>query len=111
MVTALALVIGLRAQVEAQVEHATPPPPPAITVEGAPSSDLPLADYQAFDRFAMDHPEIISDLAHDSRLLENTAYLAKHPSLRDFLATHVELRDNLISDPGDFIEPRGRRPL
>lgn len=106
MVMVLTWGTGLRAQ----VQDSAPSPPP-ITAEGAPSSDLPLADYQAFDQFAIAHPEIVSDLAHDPHLLENADYLAKHPQLRDFLSTHEELRGNLISDPGNFIEPYGRRPL
>jgi hypothetical protein len=85
---------------------------PAVTPPGAPASDLPLADYQAFDQFAIAHPEIIRDLGHHPQLIEDRDYLAKHPELRDFLGTHTELRSALIKDPGDFIEPHsGRSPL
>jgi hypothetical protein len=85
-------------------------PPAGATSAGVPSSDLPLADYRAFDRFAAAHPEIVSDLGHDPQLLEDSEYLAKHPELRNFLASHSELRDALISHPGDFIEPHGNHP-
>jgi hypothetical protein len=105
---AVLMAVALATGVGAQVQDSPPPP---LTAHGAPASDLPLADYRAFDQFAIAHPEIISDLGRDPRLLEDDAYLAKHPQLRDFLATHAELRDALISDPGNFIEPHGRRPL
>jgi hypothetical protein len=104
MAGTLATAVGAQAQESA--------PPPTITSQGAPSSDLPVADYQAFDQFAIAHPEIISNLSHHPRLIEDHGYLARHPELRDFLATHAELRGALIEDPGNFIEPHtGRRPL
>lgn len=76
----------------------------------APVSDLPLADLQAFDNFAIAHPEIITDLGRNSRLIQDEDYLKQHPQLRDFLATHAQLRDELIDDPGNFIEPHTKRP-
>jgi hypothetical protein len=85
-------------------------PPPSETSPGAPDSDLPLADFQAFDKFAVAHPKIVSDLSHNPQLVEDQAYLAKHPELRNFLVTHAELRGALIEDPGDFIAPRSGRP-
>lgn len=76
---------------------------PEITAEGAPVGDLPLADYQAFDAFAATHPDIVSELNHHPRLLENDDYLARHAELRNFLASHSELRAALIEDPGNFL--------
>lgn len=77
---------------------------------GAAAGSLPLADYRAFDSFAIAHPEIVSDLGRDSRLIQNEEYLQQHPQLRDFLSTHAELRSALINDPGDFIELRSKQP-
>jgi hypothetical protein len=83
---------------------------PEITAEGAPVGDLPLADYQAFDAFAATHPDIVSELNHHPRLLENDDYLAKHAELRNFLASHSELRAAMIEDPGNFLASQsGRR--
>jgi hypothetical protein len=100
---ALAAALGARAQDSA--------PPPSETSLAAPANDLPLADFRAFDKFAVAHPEVISDLSHNPRLIEDQHYLAKHLELRDFLGAHAELRAALIDNPGDFIEPRtGGRP-
>jgi hypothetical protein len=82
---------------------------PAVSAEGAPVGDLPLADYHAFDGFAVAHPEIVSDLSHNPKLVEDDGYLSKHPELRDFMTSHVELRSAFIEDPGDFLEPNSRR--
>jgi hypothetical protein len=86
-------------------------PTPALTVatEGALTGDLPLADYQAFDTFAVAHPEIVSELSHNPKLIENDHYLSKHTELQGFLASHAELRSALIEDPGDFLAPNSRR--
>ena len=86
-----------------------PVPAPTITSSGAPSNDLPLADYQAFEKFATAHPEIINDLSRDPDLVEDRDYLAGHPDLSGFLATHAELKDSLIANPGNFIVPQARR--
>ncbi len=83
--------------------------PPATTAADAATGDLPLADYQAFDGFAVAHPEIVSDLSHNPKLVQNDGYLSKHPELRDFMSSHVELRDAFIEDPGDFLAPKSRR--
>lgn len=83
---------------------------PEIDAQGAPVGDLPLADYQAFDAFAATHPEIVSDLNHQPRLIEDDEYLTKHAELRDFLASHSELRAAMIEDPGNFLASQsGRR--
>jgi hypothetical protein len=79
---------------------------PAIATQGAPVSDLPLADYQAFDAFAAAHPEIVSELNHHPQLIEDDDYLAKHSELRDFLSSHTELRAAMIQDPGNFLAPQ-----
>lgn len=82
---------------------------PEVSTAGAPVGDLPLADYHAFDGFAVAHPEIVSDLSHNPQLVEDDNYLSKHPELRDFMTSHVELRSAFIQDPGDFLAPNSRR--
>jgi hypothetical protein len=107
MVIAIAAVaLAAAPLVQAQIST----PPPSETSPGAPDSDLPLADFHAFDKFAVAHPKIVTDLSHNPQLVEDQAYLAKHPELRNFLVTHAELRGALIEDPGDFIAPRSGRP-
>jgi hypothetical protein len=110
-VASLVIAITAGAMAAAPLARAQGAPlPPSVASPGAPASDLPLADFQAFDKFAAAHPEIISDLSHNPQLIEDPDYLAKHPELHDFLVTHAELRGALIDDPGDFIEPRSGRP-
>ena len=103
---AAALMLAAMVMVEtALAQHSSA----AITGEGAPAADLPLADYQAFDSFAVAHPEIVSELSHNPDLVEDNGYLTKHPELQDFMASHTELRSAFIQDPGDFLAPHSRR--
>lgn len=102
---AVAIMVGaLLVAIPAVAQESTSSP--AITAEGAPIGDLPLADYQAFDAFAAAHPEIVSELNHHPHLIEDDDYLAKHSGLRDFLASHTELRAAMIEDPGNFLAPQ-----
>src|SRR5689334_24305180 len=59
-----------------------------ISSEGAPTSDLPMADLQAFDQFRADHPEIAHALSHNPKLISSKSFQAKNPALRDFLSAH-----------------------
>jgi hypothetical protein len=101
------VVAALLTAIPAQTQESKKTPDTSNKV--APTSDLPLADYQAFDTFAVAHPEVVSELSHRPELLKSDAYLTKHPELRDFLDSHAELRASLIEDPGDFLAPNTRR--
>ena len=102
-------VVGVLVAAAPSFAQQPPSPPPTVSAEGAPIGDLPLADYQAFDSFGVAHPEIVSALSHNPKLIEDDSYLSKHPELRDFLASHAELRSAFIEDPGDFLAPNSRR--
>ncbi len=71
--------------------------------EGAPSTDLPMADYHAFDSFSAQHPEIIGQLSRNPQLMHSDSYLAKNPELKTFLDSHPEVRDALREHPGNFL--------
>ena len=101
------VVVMLLTAIPAQTQDSTKTPD--ASTKTAPSSDLPLADYQAFDTFAVAHPEVVSELSHRPELLKSDAYLTRHPELRDFLDSHAELRANLIENPGDYLAPNTRR--
>lgn len=97
------LALGVIATGSINVDVALAQSTPQIRSEGAPTNDLPMADLQAFDEFSAAHPEIVRELSHNPRLLRNQSFVEKNPSLRDFLASHTELRAKLIENPGDFL--------
>src|SRR5260370_17074079 len=52
-----------------------------ISSAGAPSSDLPMADLQAFDQFRAAHPEIVHPLTPNPKLIYTKTFQANHPTL------------------------------
>lgn len=76
-----------------------------ISSEGAPTSDLPMADLQAFDQFRADHPEIVHALSHNPKLISSKRFQDKNPALRDFLSAHSGIETTFAEDPGNFIPP------
>src|SRR5690348_785478 len=76
-----------------------------ISSEGAPTSDLPMADLQAFDQFRADHPEIAHALSHNPKLISSKSFQAKNPALRDFLSAHSGVETAFAENPVNFIPP------
>ena len=76
-----------------------------ISSEGAPTSDLPMADLQAFDQFRADHPEIVHALSRNPKLISSKSFQAKNPALHDFLSAHSGIETAFAEDPGNFIPP------
>ncbi|MGH7932540.1 MAG: hypothetical protein ACREQN_05165 [Candidatus Binataceae bacterium] len=81
----------------------TAQPQVEISSAGAPSTDLPVAQYQAFDQFRADHPEIVGELSRNPRLLKSESFQAKNPALRDFLSSHPQMKSEMEENPGDFL--------
>jgi len=76
-----------------------------ISSEGAPSSDLPMADLQAFDQFRAAHPEIVHALSRNPKLISSKRFQDKNPALRDYLSAHSGFDAAFAEDPGNFIPP------
>jgi hypothetical protein len=76
-----------------------------ISSAGAPSSDLPMADLQAFDQFRAAHPEIVHALSRNPKLIDSKSFQDKHPALRDYMSAHSGFEAAFEEDPGNFIPP------
>jgi hypothetical protein len=76
-----------------------------ISSAGAPSSDLPMADLQAFDQFRAAHPEIVHALSRNPKLIASKSFQDKHPALRDYMSAHGGFEAAFEEDPGNFIPP------
>jgi hypothetical protein len=76
-----------------------------ISSEGAPSSDLPMADLQAFDQFRAAHPEVVHALSRNPKLVGSKSFQDKHPALRDYMSAHSGFEAAFEEDPGNFIPP------
>ena len=75
-----------------------------IVFENAGTSGLPSARYQAFDRFAAEHPEIAKALARNPRLIDNDSFVSSHPALASFLRTYPDVASDFAENPGNYVD-------
>ena len=61
-----------------------------------------------FDGFLDSHPWIESDLNRNPQLAQNPGYLAVHPELREFIARHPGVREELRENPYRFVRVENR---
>lgn len=79
--------------------------PVIINSGGAPTSDLPMKQYDAFHDFHESHPNIVRALARNPRLINSESFQRHHPALRDFLSKHPDFAEDFLEHPGDYILP------
>ena len=79
ILSAALLTAAIAAPLRAQV----PPPVPVNTAYGAHHPDV-----EGFDNYLYDHPEVRGELSKDPRPIDDPAYMAKHPELRDYMHEH-----------------------
>jgi len=69
------------------------------------SNGVNAVELRSFDGFLYAHPGIGVELNRDPALAYDPAYLARHPELREFLATHPGVRAELVGNPRWFVAP------
>ena len=79
-----------------------------VVFEPANTSDVDMKALTTWGDFATAHPSIARALAYKPALMDNPAYLNKHPELKAFFQEHPEVRDAMAANPGNFnaIPPR-----
>ena len=67
------------------------------------NTDINRQELENFDRFLDAHPQIKSDLTRNPSLVNEGRYLQDHAELREFLASHNGVREELREYPGAFM--------
>jgi hypothetical protein len=62
------------------------------------------ADYQAFDEFTLEHPEIAKALERNPRLINDKSFIQSHISFADFLRTHPNVANDFAENPGNYLD-------
>lgn len=70
--------------------------------------DITRRELRNFDRYLDKHPEVAKELKKDPSLVNNEAFLEKHPGLKKFLANHPGVKEELKENPRVFMN-RERR--
>ena len=66
-------------------------------------NDVTRQELENFDRFLDSHAQIRSDLTRNPNLINDSRYLQDHPELREFMASHNGVREELRENPGAFM--------
>ena len=79
-----------------------------IVFAPADTSNIDASRLRTWNDFAEGHPKVAKALAYNSSLMNDDAYLAKHPALNDFFRAHPDIKDAMAENPGNFvaIQPR-----
>ena len=65
-------------------------------------------EMENFDRFLDSHPQIRAELTQNPQLVNDPRYLQSHEELREFLASHNGVREELREYPGAFMRKENR---
>jgi hypothetical protein len=58
---------------------------------------------EGFDSYLDRHPDVNAELSRDPRLIDDPAYMANHPELREYLHAHPEAAEAFRSHPDRFM--------
>jgi hypothetical protein len=74
----------------------------------AGTSNIDASRLRTWGEFAETHPTIAKSLAYNSSLINDSAYLSKHPALNAFFQAHPDIKEAMAENPGNFvaIQPR-----
>ncbi len=71
-------------------------------------SGMSAAQFQSFNGFLNNHPQIASDLSTHPGLVRNSSWLDHNPAFRQYLANHPEINREFQRDPIGFMSAQGR---
>ncbi|HJU29079.1 MAG TPA: hypothetical protein VJ718_07910, partial [Candidatus Binataceae bacterium] len=79
--------------------------PVIVSSVGAPTSDLPMEQYNAWDDFSQAHPDVARMLSRNPKLINSESFQRNHPELRDLLSQHPDFAENFSENPGNYVPP------
>ncbi len=79
-----------------------------IVFAPADTNNIDAGRLRTWNEFAEGHPKVAKALAYNSSLMNDDAYLEKHPALNDFFRAHPDIKEAMAENPGNFvaIQPR-----
>lgn len=66
------------------------------------NKDITKSELRNWDDYLDKHPDVQRDLSKNPKLIEDSAYLNKHPELKEFLDKHPNTREQLAENPQAF---------
>jgi hypothetical protein len=90
------------------VTRTTPPPVNSTEIDFLPAStakDINVQMLRDFGNVKQADPKIATDIARNPAVVDNAGYVGQHPSLQAFLAKYPNARQEIASNPGNFVTP------
>ncbi|HXW83539.1 MAG TPA: hypothetical protein VEJ86_03980 [Candidatus Binataceae bacterium] len=69
------------------------------------NADLHLQELRDFSQIAQANPEMASAIARKPSRVSDANFVAKYPALQQFLNQYPDAREQIASNPGDFVTP------
>jgi hypothetical protein len=74
-----------------------------VTTRG--ESKLDKNELRAFAQVTSADPSVAPALSKNPARVDDASFVAKHPALAQFLAEYPDAREEIKSNPGNFVEP------
>ena len=74
-----------------------------IVFAPADAGDLDTNLLRTWGEFAEGHPKIAKALAYKPSLMNDHAYLSKHPELSGFFQEHPDVKEAMAENPGNYV--------
>jgi hypothetical protein len=74
-----------------------------IVFESAGTRGIDSDRLMTWDQFAEEHPKIATTLEYKPSLVNDSAYLGKHPELATFFQAHPDIKEAMEENPGNFV--------
>jgi uncharacterized protein YlxP (DUF503 family) len=76
---------------------------PRISQAQAKDNDVTKSELKNFDAYLDQHQDVRAQLEQNPKLLDDPAYVNKHPHLKDFLEHHPNTREEVRENPNFFM--------
>ena len=76
---------------------------PSVARAQAKDNDITKSELRNFDGYLDKHQDVRADLERNPKLIDDPAYLSKHPHLKAFLEQHPNTREELRENPNFFM--------
>ncbi len=74
-----------------------------IEAGGASDADLNVARYKAWDEFQSSNPEVARELRHNPRMAGSSAFVNRHPQLKQLFESNAGMQEDMMHNPGNYV--------
>jgi hypothetical protein len=74
-----------------------------VEAGGASDADLNMARYRAWDEFESSHPEVARELRHNPRMARSSAFVNRHPELKQLFESNAGMQEDMMRNPGNYM--------